>query len=61
MTETERHINKIQIDNVEKEFKDFLEKPIYYERNSVINNPLIDIALRSISNAIKLAPYLYDL
>ena len=60
MTETERHINKIQIDNIEKEIKYFLEKPIY-ERNSYINNPQIDIALRSLSNAIKLVPYLYNL
>lgn len=60
MTETERRINKIQIDNIEKEIKAFLEKPIY-ERNSYINNPQNDIALRSLSNAIKLAPYLYSL
>lgn len=60
MTETERHINKIQIDNIEKEIESFLEKPIY-ERNSYINNPQIDIALSSLSNAIKLVPYLYNL
>lgn len=60
MTKTERHINKIQIDNIEKEIKSFLEKPIY-ERNSYINNPQNDIALRSLSNAIKLVPHLYNL
>ena len=57
---TEAELIKIQMENAEKEIKRLIEKP-FYERNSCINNPQFDIALRSLSNATKLAPYLYNL